>query len=150
MLLFTISLAFLTGCGNDSPELTAQKWQKAIVSGDLKGANEISTEKTHELNDIYITKMSDKKDEITKAFAEAKFDIVKYESNFAVVSSSNVEGEEIELVKLNGKWLVSLSEMMKKRQKEFEYESIREGEKRFKKVFEQIHKKRGSNGESDK
>ena len=105
-LLLAVSIAFLTGCGNDDPKAVAQKWQKAIASGDIKGANELSTKNTRELN-VFIMYMLSDKDK--KEVAEIKFDIVKIDGNKAVVTSSNKDDDKIELVKQDGKWLVDIN-----------------------------------------
>ena len=104
-LLFAVSMVFLAGCGNDSPKAVAQKYQKAIVSGDINGANEISTERTRQLNVFIMSMMSEK--EKAKTFADSNFDTVKIEGNKAVVTSNN--GGTIELVKQDGKWLVDVN-----------------------------------------
>ena len=52
--------------------------------------------------------MSDKEAEDTKAFANAKNDIVKIKGNKAIVTSSN-DKRGIDLVKQDGKWLVDIN-----------------------------------------
>ena len=53
MLLALTGLFIFTGC-SDSPKDVVVKWTEAIVNGDIKKANEYSTENTHALNGMII------------------------------------------------------------------------------------------------
>ena len=57
MLLALAGLFILAGC-SDSPRYVTVKWAKAIVDGDVKKANEYTTEKTRPINGIMVGVLS--------------------------------------------------------------------------------------------
>ena len=56
-MLAILSLFIMVGCGGDSPKKVAEKWQKALIAGDVNAANAVSTTKTQALNAIAIAGM---------------------------------------------------------------------------------------------
>lgn len=109
-LFAVISLFFAAGCGGNSPKSVALKWHKAIIAGDLKAANAVSTDKTTAANAMIIGCLQDKENEEVKKFLALKYDTESINGDKAVVSPSAgaEDNEKIKLVKQNGKWLVDV------------------------------------------
>ena len=105
------SFLILLGCGSNSPKTVAQKWHKAIIAGDLKAANALSTENAQGTNAILIGMMSDKLNKMVQEFSKATFDVENINGDKAVVTdaNSNDKSNKIELIKKDGKWLVDVN-----------------------------------------
>ena len=111
-MLAVLSLAILAGCGGNSPKEVAEKWHKALLDGDSKTANELSTESSHEENDKAISIItSNNEDKDVKKMAEVKFEEGNIDGRNATVYAVHPEEKEklkIKLVKKDGKWLVDI------------------------------------------
>ena len=106
-LLAIVSLFVLAGCG-ESPKSVAQKWQKAVLSGDLKTANAMSTARAKDVNTLIVAMLSEGGDEIN-TLKKAKYDTETINGDKAVVTSGNDKDTKVELVKQDGKWLVDIN-----------------------------------------
>lgn len=103
-----ISLFMLVSCGGDSPKKVVQKWQDAIVKGDLKTANELTTERSREMNGLLSGMISGDKEKLEE-FKKTKYDKEVIDGDKAVVSSGDEDETKVELIKQDGKWLVDIS-----------------------------------------
>ena len=103
-----ISLFMLVSCGGDSPKAVVKKWQDALVKGDLKTANELTTEKSRELNGLIAGMISGDKDKLEE-FKNTKYDKEDITGDKAVVSSGDDDDSKVELIKQDGKWLVDVN-----------------------------------------
>ena len=107
MLLAVVGVFVFTGC-EDSPQDVVEIWATAIVDGDLKTANEYSTERTHVLNALMVGMMSEEENSGAEKFkanvdkiADAKVEI---EDDVAKVYVE--KDDPITLKKVDGEWKV--------------------------------------------
>ena len=111
MLLALAGLFILAGC-SDSPRDVTVKWAKAIVDGDVKKANEYTTEKTRPINGLMVGVLSADDENGKKAKAEFEANIDKLKKAKEEINGDEakvtVEGESkpITLKKVDGKWKV--------------------------------------------
>jgi len=112
MLLALAGLFIFTGC-SDSPKDVVVKWTEAIVNGDIKTANEYSTENTHSLNGLIIGVVNGKSEDSKKTKAELEASIEKLKNGREEITGDTakvfVEGSDDKpatLKKIDGKWKV--------------------------------------------
>ena len=113
LLLLSLSALFLfAGCGSSSsaPRDVAVKWYAALIEGDLKTANELSTEQSRAINGLAASSMSsfekgseDEKNaqENLKQLKNAKVEIDGDTARLIVEGKS-----DITLKKVDGEWKV--------------------------------------------
>ena len=112
MLLALAGLFIFTGC-SDSPKDVVVKWTEAIVNGDIKKANEYSTENTHALNGMIIGIVNGKSEDAKKTKAELEASIEKLKNakeeidgDTAKVFMEDDKDKPAVLKKVDGKWKV--------------------------------------------
>lgn len=111
-MLAILSLFIMTGCGGGSPKKVAEKWLNAMMNGDVKAANAVSTAKTHEFNARAIERSKEDSESLEKIKKSKITYEEKIDGDKAIVTvTSDAEKEEmtITLVKQDGKWLVDVS-----------------------------------------
>ena len=113
LLLLSLSALFIfAGCGSSSsaPRDVAVKWYTALIEGDLKTANELSTEETRAINGLAASAMSSLKkgsddeknaQENLKQLKNAKVEIDGDTARLIVEGKS-----DITLKKVDGEWKV--------------------------------------------
>ena len=107
-----VSLFILTGCA-DSPKKVAEKWFKVLIDGDLKAANAVSTAKTQAKNAEvihYLFIHTEEWDKIKQKKTQFVKETIDGDKATVIVKSEGEKGDDITLVKQDGKWLVDTSE----------------------------------------
>jgi hypothetical protein len=107
MLMGIVCLVFITGCGNNSPSAAARKFYTAIGKNDSKAMAEVATPETVQIMAMFGEKaagMAAENGKITNAAEEIDGDTAVVTLTFA-----NGETEDLDLIKVNGKWKVSVS-----------------------------------------
>lgn len=112
LLLALAGLFVLTGC-SDSPKDVAVKYSEALLDGNIKKANEYSTEKTHAMNGMVISMLSSDSEDAKKTKAEfkANLSLIKkakeeIDGDTAKLIIEGEEGKPMILKKVDGKWKV--------------------------------------------
>ena len=101
---------FLTGC-SDSPKDVANKWKDAVTSGDVKTANQYSTERVHVLNGLIGASCQDSETpKELKALRAFNFDKEEISGSKATVWDSSKGKSEsfVTLVKNSDEWKVDI------------------------------------------
>lgn len=111
LLLVSLSALFIfAGCGAKSPKDVAVKWFQAVLDGDVKTANELSTEKTQAMNALMAAAMqagdkdSDDAKEAQQMLDELKKAEVKIDGDTATLVMDGKDG--LTLKKVDGDWKV--------------------------------------------
>ena len=112
LLLAMVGAFILTGC-NDSPRDVAEKWGKAILEGDLKSANDYSTESTRAINAFVISMLDGDSEKIKSAREKFEEGLRKIETAEVVIEGdvANIhvgddESNPMTLRMIDGKWKV--------------------------------------------
>lgn len=116
VLCAVVSLAFLTGCGNN-PTAVTRKWMKAIAKGDKETANQLVTGRgSKDINKAWIKRLKEarkaaKKDNddnaavLVSSFEDIQLDRPDIDENTATIDAILGEREyEFTLKKINGTW----------------------------------------------
>ncbi|MBO7327639.1 MAG: DUF4878 domain-containing protein [Lentisphaeria bacterium] len=113
MLLALTGLFILTGCGESTPLEVAMEWGEAVLDGDLKSANECSTENTRAINAFVISMLDGDSEKVKEARSKFEEGIRKLENAKVVIEGdvASIYAEEDEskpmtLKKVDGKWKV--------------------------------------------
>lgn len=105
-LMFIVGFTAI-GCGGDSPSKVVKKFYAALLEGDAKKIGELSTPETVQSLVPFLEK--------AKGMAAAYGEIVSMEEKIdgdkatVSVKYKNGEDEEYDLVKVDGKWKISIS-----------------------------------------
>jgi hypothetical protein len=103
-----VLVIFLAGCSAaNSPKAAAEKFYKAIEKNDTKAMAEVATEETVQLIALFGTKMQ----EMIAEYGGIKTITETIDGDTAVVTATFENGEEesLDMVKVDGKWKVSIS-----------------------------------------
>jgi outer membrane lipoprotein-sorting protein len=104
-----VFLAFLAGCAGagGSPKSVVQKFYKAIEENDSKALAEVATSDTAQLIAMFGTKVQGmvKENGKIKTMTES----INGDTATVKVTFENGEEEDIDLVKVDGKWKVTIS-----------------------------------------
>jgi hypothetical protein len=107
MLVGIICLVFIAGCSNNSPSAVARKFYTAIEKNDSKAMGEAATPETAQIMAMFGEKaagMAAENGKITSITEEIDGDTAVVTLTFA-----NGETEDLDLIKVDGKWKVSIS-----------------------------------------
>lgn len=102
-----ICVVFFIGCsGGNSPSRAVHKFYDAVQKGDVKALDEVATTETIQL----VAMFGDKAKEAVAEMGKITKTTEKIEGNTAVVTVTREDGktENINLVKTDGKWKVSI------------------------------------------
>ena len=106
VLCAVVSLAFLTGCGNN-PTAVTRKWMKAIAKGDKETANQLVTGRgSKDINKAWIKRLKDDNAAVlVSSFEDIQLDRPDIDENTATIDAILGEREyEFTLKKINGTW----------------------------------------------
>jgi hypothetical protein len=106
-ILGLVVIAFFAGCSASTPTAAAQKFFAAIEKNDTKALGEVATPETVEL----IAAFGEKLPNALAEYGKATFGPETIDGDTAVVpvTFANGEGDNLDLVKVDGKWKVSIS-----------------------------------------
>lgn len=105
------AMFMFAGCG-ESPTDVVKAWHNAIIEGNVEKANSLCTENMHTKNKLTIALMKWERDKNDgpqiRDLRSAKFVEEDIDDDTAEVeyNTDKQSGQEIKLVKRNGKWLI--------------------------------------------
>lgn len=103
-LVASLGFLFAAGCGGNAPEDVAKDYLDALVAGDVKKANSLSTERTAAANGLLISMIEQQKKQNPDAVKEiGKVKEVKIDGDKAKVYFEG-DGNALDLVKVDGEW----------------------------------------------
>ena len=107
LMLAVCGLLLFAGC-SDSPKDVAKKYAIALADGDLAKANEYSTERTHKLNALIISMMSDSenKEKVKKDLDKIDDCREEIDGDTAKLYADESDEDPIILKKVDGDWKV--------------------------------------------
>jgi hypothetical protein len=108
MLAGIVCLLFIAGCSsNDSPSSAARKFYSALEKGDSKALEQVATAETVQL----IALFGEKAKEMYSVYGKITSITEEIDGDTAAVAITfeNGETENLDLVKVGGKWKVALS-----------------------------------------
>jgi len=105
-VLGLVIIALLVSCGGGSPQSSVQKFFNAVEKNDTKAMSSVATEETVQL----ITMFGEKAQTSVTQNGKIKSMTQEIDGDKAKVQVTFTNGEtsDVDLVKVNGKWLVSL------------------------------------------
>jgi len=108
MIMFAgiLCVLFVTACAGGSPSSAARKFYAAVEKNDTNAMRDVATRETVELMAMY----GDKAKGVLTANGKIKRTIEDIDEDTAVVTLifENGEETELELVKIDGKWKVTI------------------------------------------
>jgi ketosteroid isomerase-like protein len=102
-----VCVVFLAGCGNDSPSSVARKFYAAVEKNDAKAMGQVATPETVQMMVMFGEKaagMVAANGKITKTTEKINGDTA-----VVILTFANGETENLDLIKVNGKWKVTIS-----------------------------------------
>jgi len=115
VLVCIVCVAFVVGCGGgsgggggggDSPSSVARKFYTAVEKGDTKGIEQTATAETAELLAMFGEKIKEGAAEMGKITDTAE--VINEDSAVVTVTFDNGKTEDLKLVKVDGKWKVTV------------------------------------------
>jgi len=109
MLAGIVCVVFITGCIIESPSSVARKFFVALSKGDTKAMGQVATSDAMKIFS-YIGDLGDKEKEEMAEFGKIKSTTQTIEGDTAVVTVTfdNGETSDLDLIKENGKWKVTI------------------------------------------
>ena len=107
LLTGIVCLVFIAGCsGNDSPSAAARKFYTAVEKNDTKAMGQVATPETVQMMAMFGEKAAG----MVAANGKIKGTTEEIDGDTAVVTLTfeNGETENLDLIKVNGKWKVSI------------------------------------------
>ena len=108
MLAGIICVVFIAGCSsNNSPSAAARKFYTAVVKGDAKAMGQVATPETVQV----MTMFGEKAQGMLAVYGKITKTTEEIDGDTAVVTLTfeNGETDTLHLVKIDGKWKVSMN-----------------------------------------
>lgn len=109
-LIASLGLLFAAGCGGNptTPEDVAKCYVEALLDGDVKKADKLSTERTAKVNGMFSSMIKQQKEQNPDQFKDAgKIKSVDVDGDKATVYFEGDNGS-LTLVKVDGAWKVDV------------------------------------------